>query len=125
MKNAMRTGLQAGLKIMFFLFLLLPAFAAQAAIIGDPVTVCPTPSPYKTSQATSTVSFSWAPVSDGASYQAYWVCTDNNQTGSVQTTDNTSITFLGLDSGHYRFYFATNCGTESSSYVIIDDIYIH
>ncbi len=125
MKNAMQTGLQAGLKIMLFLFLLLPASGSEAAIMGDPVTVCPTPSPYKTSQATSTVSFSWAPVSDGANYQAYWVRTDINQTGSVQTTDNTSITFLGLDSGHYRFYFATNCGTESSSYVIIDDIYIH
>ncbi len=124
MKNTMHTGLQAGLKIMLFLFLLLPAFAAQAAIVGDPVAVCPAPSPYKTSQATSSVSFSWAPVSDGASYQAYWVRTDNNQTGSLQTTSNTSITFSGLDSGHYRFYFATNCGTESSSYVIIDDVIV-
>lgn len=122
MKNAMRTGLQAGLKIMFFLFLLLPAFVAQAAIKGDPVTVCPTPSPNKTQQSTNSVSFSWAPVSDGASYQIFWVRAADNQSGAVQSVSNTSITFSGLAPGNYSFYFATNCGTESSSYVILDEI---
>lgn len=122
MKNTMHTGLQAGLKIMLFLFFLLPASGSEAAIIGDPVTVCPAPSPNKTQQSISSVSFSWAPVSDGASYQIFWVRAADNQSSAVQSVSNTSITFSGLAPGNYSFYFATNCGTASSSYVIIDEI---
>lgn len=118
----MHTGLQAGLKFMLFLLLMLPALSGWAGTPGNPETVCPAPSPFKSGQGSGSISFSWSAVSDGATYQAYWVRTDNNQTGSVQTTSNTNANFTGLASGNYRFYFATNCGNEPSGYVIIDDI---
>jgi hypothetical protein len=122
MKNAMFTGLQTGLKCMLFLVLLLAVVSSWASTPGNPETVCSAPSPSKSGQGTGSISFAWSAVSDGATYQVYWVRTENNQTGSVQSTSNTNTTFTGLAAGHYQFYFATNCGTEPSGYVILDEM---
>lgn len=112
-----------GFKICMLFFAFFIAFGVHA---GEPVKAndtCLGPSPYKSGQTSTSLSYAWSPVSDGATYVVYYVNLDLNQTSSVYHTSGTSITLSGLTTGHYKVYFASDCGGEVSSYIVIDEIF--
>ena len=83
---------------------------------------CPGPHVSVTSQSTGSVSFTWNAVSGDSEYIVFYIRQSDNYTSSQIYTHNTSITYSGLPSGTYRFYFATVCGSEISEIIIIDDL---
>lgn len=83
---------------------------------------CPGPQVLVTSQSTGSASFSWNAVSESSGYVVFYIRQDNNYTSEQIYTSNTSITYSGLPSGTYSFYFAAVCGSELSEIIIIDDL---
>ena len=83
---------------------------------------CPGPHVSVTSQSTGSVSFSWNAVSEGSGYVVFYIRQPDSYTSQQTYTYNTSITYSGLPSGTYSFYFATVCGGELSEIIIVDDL---
>jgi len=75
-----------------------------------------------TSQSASSASFSWNPVSGASKYVVFYHREGDNYTSSEIYTTSTAISFSGLSSGTYDFHFATVCGSEISSFIIIEDL---
>ncbi len=76
----------------------------------------------KTGQTDSSVSFSWGAVAGATDYKVWYVRIDDNYTSAQTTATGTSINYSGLPTGRYVFYFSTNCGGETSSIIIMEDI---
>lgn len=81
---------------------------------------CPAPNPGVTVQSTNSISFSWDAVSGASGYKVWYYRAGDNYTHPECTTGSTGITFSGLPSGNYQFYFATDCSGGLSDYIIID-----
>ena len=103
------------------LVLLIPIFCGFTNL---PVieSTCPEPHVFTTSQSTGSVSFAWNAVSENSGYVVFYIRQSDNYTSPQTYTNNTSITYSGLPSGTYNFYFAAVCGSELSEFIIIDDL---
>ena len=113
------------MKTIFAVFVLLLSFSTviyshQAA---DQNT-CPPPSNIAvTSQTANSVSFDWDDC--GCAVAAYRVYFEKGGLNSPEySVINSDISFSGLPSGSYRFYFYTVCGGAVSS-IIIDEIILN
>ncbi len=119
MKNKVKKNWQWCLNIALVLLIpIVSGFTNLPAV----ETNCPGPQAFVTSQSTGAASFSWNAVSEASEYVVYFVRQGDNYTSSQIYTSNTSISFSGLPSGTYNFYFATVCGNGSSGIIIIEDL---
>lgn len=91
---------------------------------SHPVVNCPGPQVSVSSQSSGAVSFSWNPVSGASEYVVFYVRQSDQYTSPQTQTQSTHISYTGLASGHYHFYFATVCGSELSEIIIIEDLII-
>lgn len=105
------------------LVLLIPVISGFANLPAVD-SICPGPQASVTSQSTGSVSFAWNAVSGASDYVVYFVREGDNYTSQQIYTSNTSISFSGLPSGTYNFYFATVCGGEYSEVIIVEDLVI-
>ncbi|MFN0037817.1 MAG: hypothetical protein ACKVUS_22365 [Saprospiraceae bacterium] len=122
MKNEIKKSWQCYSKLLYsLLFLVVMHFAASATGLV-PELSCPAPTASKTGQSSGSVSYSWSAVSGATSYQVWYLRKEDNFSSGVMSTGNTSITVSGLAPGTYRFYFATGCASETSEYIIADDL---
>lgn len=103
------------------LVLLIPVAAGSG---NPPMTNsdCPAPQVSMLSQSAGSVSFTWNAV--GSAYVVYYTRQGDNFSSAQVYTNKTSITFSGLSSGAYKFYFATVCVGEQSEIIIIEDLVI-
>ncbi len=100
------------------------SFSATATAIPDDCT-CNAPSNVTvTSQTSSSVSLAWSPAFGAAAYEVWYVRTGDGYTSSTTTVSGTSISYTGLATGTYRFYFRTNCGNEVSEVIVLEDLII-
>ncbi|MCB0544124.1 MAG: fibronectin type III domain-containing protein [Saprospiraceae bacterium] len=121
MKNAIKKGWHGILPMLFFLsplFLHPPGYSAALPL---QVLTCPPPDVVVTDKTSDSVTFSWSTFS-GATYKAWYYRSEDSFTSSEVTTGSSSITFSDLPPGTYDFYFATVCGEEVSSYIVVDDL---
>lgn len=119
MKNKVKKNWQWCLKIALVLLIpIVSGFTNPPAI----ETNCPGPQAFVTSQSTGSASFSWSAISGASGYVVYFVRQGDNYTSQQINTSNTSISFSGLPSGTYTFYFATVCGNGPSGIIIIEDL---
>jgi len=124
MKNEIKTtrkGLFKGLVLALFLLPGLSGFSASPVLQA---VSCPIQNLTKTDQSTGSVSYAWSAVSGATEYKVWYVRTSDNYISSIVTTGSTSITFSGLPTGSYRFYFVAVCGQETWDYIIDDVIMI-
>lgn len=109
---------------MFVSFFAFQSFSAASTAIG-PDCSCGTPgSPTVTNQSLTSISLAWTPASGAAGYEVWYVRTNDSYTSSVSTVSSTSITYTGLTSGTYKFYFRSNCGEEKSEIIVLEDMII-
>ena len=87
-------------------------------------TTCPGPQVSITSQSSGAASFSWNAVNGASEYVVFYVRQGDNYTSQRTYVQGTSIAYSGLPSGRYNFCFATVCGNELSSIIIIEDLVI-
>lgn len=119
MKTEVKKNRQWSATIVWVLLIsIISGFTNPSAI--EPT--CPGPHVYVTSQSSGSVSFSWNTVSGGSEYVVFYIRQPNSYTSQQTYTYNTSITYSGLPSGTYSFYFAAVCGGELSEIIIIDDL---
>ena len=123
MKNEIKKGLQWGYQLGFALLLFLPLTFGVSATLQKEGMTYPPPEPSIVGQSSGSVSFEWAPVSGATGYKVYYFRQEAMFTGPEQSTDN-KPEFSGLPAGTYTFYFKSVFGSESSEYVIIDDLVI-
>ena len=77
----------------------------------------------ETAHTVTDISFSWDTCNcDETSYKVYYWKKGEASPGPDNFTTNTSYPFTGLSTGTYNFYFQTICGSETSGFVIIEDI---
>lgn len=122
MRNAGKKNWFTVLIMSLGLALLVPAgygFSVRQAIRNVD---CSPPDPSVSSQGSGSITFTWEAKSGATSYQVYYFRAEDSYTSSPATTGSTSISFSHLPQGTYDFYFCTNCGGESSDYIILDDL---
>lgn len=111
--------------IALFVFAALAASATSSLPLQSRQVValtCQAPNATVTGFSSGSVSFSWDGVEGATAYKVYYVRKDDNYTSQEYTTGNTSIAFSELPSGTYDFYFATVCGGQTSSFLILSDL---
>lgn len=110
-------------KLLFFFAFLLTANFTFSTPQDVAITSCSAPTNLTVvSQTSSSVSFDWNDCGCMLTeYRVYY--TVNGQTSQEYATSSSGISFSGLSTGSYRFYFYTVCGGETSS-IIIEDIFI-
>lgn len=91
---------------------------------SHPDVACSGPQVSVSSQSSGAVSFSWSAVSGATEYVVFYVRQSDQYTSPQTQTQSTSISYSGLASGHYHFYFATVCGGDLSEIIIIEDLII-
>lgn len=123
MKNEIKKGFQWGYQLGFALLLLLPLTFGVSATLQKEGRAYPPPQPSIVSLSSGSVSFEWAPVSGATGYKVYYIRQESMLTSQEQSTDN-KPDFSGLPAGTYTFYFKSVFGSESSEYVVIDDLVI-
>ncbi len=123
MKNEIKKGFQWGYQLGFVLLLFLPLTFGVSATLQKEGRAYPPPQPSIVSLSSGSVSFEWAPVSGATGYKVYYIRQESMLTSQEQSTDN-KPDFSGLPAGTYTFYFKSVFGTESSEYVVIDDLVI-
>lgn len=121
MKTEVKKKLRWYFKIILVLLIPIVSGSAYPSVIES---TCPGPQVSVTSQSTGSVSFSWNAESGASEYVVFYIRQDDNHTSQQIYTGNTSITYSGLPSGTYNFYFARICGSELSEIIIIDDLVI-
>lgn len=121
MKNGVRKRSLWQFKILFALLIPILSGATNPASFE---VYCPAPQVSVTGLSTGSASFSWNVVNEASEYVVFYVRQADQYTSQQTYTPNTSITFSGLPTGVYDFYFATVCGSEVSSYIIIEDLII-
>ena len=72
---------------------------------------------HKTGSSTGCISFSWDATYGATSYKVFYIRLADNYVSAVETVYGPSISFSGLESGAYRFYFAAVCGNETLQYI--------
>ena len=122
MKNVCKMNWQRYFKIFALLVLVVPASSGYTTFPQAVQINCPEPGVSVTGRTSDSITFSWSAVEGASAYKVYYVNKSNNQGSALTTTGGTSITFSNLASATYTFYFATTCGTNSSEWIIIDDI---
>jgi hypothetical protein len=83
---------------------------------------CPAPQVTAINRSTGSASFSWNAVGESSQYVVFYIRQGDNYNSQPTYTLNTSITYFGLSSGVYDFYFATVCGSELSEIIIVEDL---
>lgn len=121
MKSEVKKNLRWYFKIILVLLIPIVSGSTNPPVIKS---TCPGPQVSVTSHSTGSVSFSWNAVSEASEYVVFYVRQGDNYTSQQIYTGNTSITYSGLPSGTYNFYFAVVCGSELSAIIIIDDLVI-
>jgi len=124
MKNEINARQQGWFKGLICLLFLLSASASFVAFSAVTPPACPVQNLTKTAQSTGSVSYAWSAAGGTPEYQVWYVRTSDNYTSSVVTTGSTSISFVGLPAGTYRFYFTAMCGQGGSNYIVDDVILI-
>lgn len=119
MKNVVKKNWQQYFKIVLVLLIPIVSGFTNAPVIES---TCPGLQVSMTSQSSGSASFSWNAVSGSSEYVVYCIKQGDNYPSRETHTRNTSVTFSGLSSGTYNFYFATVCGTELSDIIIIEDL---
>lgn len=118
MKNVLKNG-KLGL---FSLLLLFGVLAVSAASSTSPGCSCCPPNVTVGPLHSGSVSFSWSPVAGAVSYKVWYHEKNSGYTSPTSQTSRNSISFSGLPTGVYVFYFATVCDGETSSIIITDDL---
>jgi len=121
MKNEIKKNWQMYLKILLVLLIPIASGSTNPPVFES---TCPAPQVFLTGQSAGSASFSWNAVSGASEYVVYYVRQGDFYTSAQTHTHNTSITYSGLPSGTYKFYFATVCGSEQSGIIIIEDLVI-
>lgn len=86
---------------------------------------CPAPENVSiTAKTSGSISFDWDAVG-GGSYLVYYVRQDDDYISPTYSTTNSEYSFSGLSAGTYDFFFVTDCGSELSGGVGIEDIPIN
>ena len=121
MKNEIKKSWSRYCKIVLVLLIPIVSGFTNPTVLE---TSCPGPHVFVTSQSTGSASFSWNGVSGASGYVVFYIRQSDSYTSPQTYTSNTSITYSGLSSGTYNFYFATDCGGEFSEIIIIEDLVI-
>lgn len=122
MKNVTIQWWQGLFSTLFLLIFLSPASYSHPVHSG-PQATCPSPNVSVTQQSGG-FSFSWDAVGGASGYKVWYRRHEDNYTSSPVSTGSTSISFTTLPAGTYDFYFQTVCGTDSSPYIVVDDLII-
>ena len=109
--------------IFFFLscmFATTLGFSNHQTVAPD---TCPAPANVSlVSQTDSTITFDWDDCGCSPSeYRVYYK--RGSETSSEFTTGSSEITFAGLASGNYEFYFYTACGGPMSA-IILEEVLV-
>jgi hypothetical protein len=90
-----------------------------------PLSSCPQPENFvKTAQASKSISFAWTPAQGVSTYALMYIRHEppgGYQSAWFATTEN-CYTFSGLDAGSYSFYLVSQCGEETSGFIVTQDI---
>ena len=110
-------------KSMFFITFMLIANFTFSNSQNAGLVVCSAPANVIIiSRTSSSVSFDWNDCGClMPEFRVYYVV--NGQSSQEASSSNSGISFSGLSSGSYRFYFYTICGGVASS-IIIEDVMI-
>ena len=76
-----------------------------------------------TAKFSSSISFDWDGP-DGSTYEVYYVRQSDGYTSPVYSTSSSDYAYSGLSAGTYDFYFRTDCGTEMSEIIGIEEVFI-
>lgn len=105
------------------------AFATVSALAFSPpqhtFTVCPSPTDLvKTAQTGVSISYAWTPAEGISEHVVMYVRhgETSNFTSQEVTVSGSSFTFTGLAPGRYTFYIASKCGSETSGFIVTEDI---
>lgn len=93
--------------------------------ISLPEATCTCPSVtnlHKSGQVDSSYTIAWDSQTGADGYNVYYTRQEGGYTSTVYSTTNPTHTFYGLPNGHYDFFVSAVCGTESSSFVGVEDI---
>jgi hypothetical protein len=123
MKNEIKKGLQLGYQLGFVLLLFLPLTVGVSATRANEGRNYPPPAPSIVSQSAGFISFGWTPVSGATGYKVYYVRKETSLCSQEQNTGSEPF-FSGLPAGTYKFFFKSVFGSESSDYIVIDDVLI-
>lgn len=91
--------------------------------VPSPEVSCQAPNVGITNQGSNNVTFQWSAVSGAQSYKAWYVRKNDNSRSDETGTTGTSLTFTGLPTGEYTFYFATVCSAGFSEWVGTDVVF--
>ncbi len=81
---------------------------------------CPEPTDISlTGKTSTTASFDWPDAGSESDYNVYYTC--GEYTSSTFKTSSSNYTFTALIAGTYDFYFQTDCGSEVSEWIIVED----
>ncbi len=119
MRNKIKKVWQEYFNIVLVLLIpILSGFTTPAII----ETSCPGLQVSVTSQSSGSAFFLWNTVSGASGYVVFYIRQGDNYSSQEIYTTNTSISYSGLPSGVYNFYFATVCGSELSEIIIVEDL---
>ena len=88
---------------------------------------CPEPANLSVlSKSSGCIAFDWSDCQGGCNqYLVKYYRQDDDFQSQVFTKDDSSISFSGLSAGTYDFSFAIDCGSASSSWIVIEDVFIN
>ena len=108
----------------FFIVFLSFCFTILFAKPADFFKVCASPQNVAvTSLNVGNVSFDWDDCSGGCTeYKVNYTRREDSYTSSDFITANSAISFSSLTDGTYDFYFYTVCGSQTSSFIVVEEI---
>lgn len=75
----------------------------------------------KTGNASGSIAFSWSGMDTCDGYEVQYERLSDGYTSAWQYTSNSAFTFSGLASGTYKFRFRSVCGSQVSSFIVVED----
>lgn len=121
MKNVSKKGWLVIPQLSLF-FLVLGHLPVNTTPSSQVCITCSIPSASIASRTSSSISFSWYAVTGASSYKIYYQRSEGGYVSQEFTTGNTSIAFSDLPPGTYTFYIAAVCGSETSDFIVFDDL---
>ncbi len=103
--------------VLFVSLIIGQAFTTTAPL------VCNTPQNVSTTSIDQgDISFDWDDCSGGCTEYKLKYYREEDSFGSEEyTASNSSFSFINLPTGSYKFYFATDCSGQISSFIIIEE----
>jgi len=113
-------------KSLIFLLLVLPLAFGFSGLKNDKTTACTCSAPSNvelTFQDSGSISFDWDDCGcfGFTEFKVKYTRAEDHYSSPEYSTGSSNYSFSNLPSGTYDFYFKTVCGSEGSSFIVIED----